>query len=185
MSISTAIAAVVLAFGVTTVAQPPVNPDAATLSEFTARVQEYMTLHRKLANETGPLDETRDPKKITDREIALGQRLRAARAQARRGEIFTPPVEALFKRLIRAEFARRTKPERANRREDQDELADFIPTVNQTYPSTQPLVTFPPGLLRALPKLPRELEYRLVQRYLILRDVEANVIVDVIPAVTP
>jgi hypothetical protein len=46
-------------------------------------------------------------------------------------------------------------------------------------------VTFPAGLLRVLPKLPRELEYRLVQRNLILRDIEANLIIDVIPLATP
>ena len=46
-------------------------------------------------------------------------------------------------------------------------------------------MTFPAGLLRVLPKLPRELEYRLVQRNLILRDIEANVIIDIIPAAMP
>ena len=180
--------AVLLVVGVTAgalVAQPPANPQAAALSEFNARLKEYMALHRKLAKETGEIDETKNPREITDREVALGKLIRAARAQARRGDIFTPAVEALFKQTIGDEFARRPARVRADRREDQDELADFTPMVNQVYPPTHPLVTFPAGLLRVLPKLPRELEYRLVQRNLILRDIEANLIVDFIPAATP
>lgn len=165
--------------------QPQTNPTAAALADFDARTKAYVTLHRKLANETGEIDETKNPRQITEREVALGKLIRAARAQARRGDIFTPAVEALFKRIIRDEFARRSPRVRTDRREDQDELADFTPTVNQVYPSTQPLVTFPAGLLRVLPKLPRELEYRLVQRNLILRDIEANLIIDFIPAATP
>lgn len=166
-------------------AQATPNPIAAAVAEFNARVTEYVAVHRKLANETGEIDETKNPRQITDREIALGKLIRAARAQARRGEIFTATVEVLFKQLIRDEYRRRSPRVRADRREDQDELANFTPMVNQVYPSTQPLVTFPAGLLRVLPKLPRELEYRLVQRNLILRDIEANLIVDVIPAATP
>lgn len=165
--------------------QPAANPSAVALTEFNARLQEYVALHRKLANETGEIDETKNPRQIADREAALGKLIRSARAQARRGDIFTPAVEALFKQIIRDESARRSPRVRADRREDQDELADFTPTVNQVYPPTQPLVTFPAGLLRVLPKLPRELEYRLVQRNLILRDLEANVIIDFIPAATP
>ena len=42
----------------------------------------------------------------------------------------------------------------------------------------------PPSLLLNLPKLPKELEYRFVGRELILRDIAANLIVDVIPEVT-
>ena len=164
--------------------QPKTNPTAATLADFDARVKAYVVLHRKLANETGEINETKSPRQITDREVALGKLIRAARAQARRGDIFQPPVEALFRQLIREESARRSPRVRADRKEDQDELADFMPAVNQVYPPTQPLVTFPAGLLRVLPKLPRELEYRLVQRNLILRDIEANLIIDFIPAAT-
>ena len=166
-------------------AQAQTNPTAAALADFDVRLKTYVALHRRLANETGEIDETKSPREITDREVALGKLIRTARAQARRGDIFISPVETLLKRLIREESARRSPRVRTDRKEDQDELADFTPTVNQVYPPTQPLVTFPAGLLRVLPKLPRELEYRLVQRNLILRDIEANLIIDFIPAATP
>lgn len=173
-----------ITFGSTGAGQTPANPIAEAWVEFDARVKEYLVLHQKLANETGAIDETKDPKQIADRERALGQAIRSARSQAKRGDLFTPAVEVRFKQVVAAESKRRSAGVRADRREDQDELADFTPTVNQVYPSNQPLVTFPAGLLRTLPKLPRELEYRFVQRNLILRDIEANLIIDFIPAAT-
>lgn len=166
-------------------AQTPVNPSAATVAEFNDRVNQYLALHRKLANETGEIDDTKRPAEITGREQALGKLIQSDRAMARQGDIFTPAVQALFRSVIKQEFSRRSAAMRQDRREDQDELADFTPAVNQIYPPTKPLVTFPAGLLRTLPKLPAELEYRLVQRNLILRDIEANLIVDFIPAATP
>jgi hypothetical protein len=50
--------------------------------------------------------------------------------------------------------------------------------VNAKYPDAAPLPTVPPNLLAALPKLPEDLEYRFINRDLILLDVHANVIVD-------
>ena len=57
--------------------------------------------------------------------------------------------------------------------------------VNTVYPTTIPLLTFPAALLQKLPDLPPELEYRIVGRHLILRDVKANLIVDVLRDVMP
>ena len=48
-----------------------------------------------------------------------------------------------------------------------------------------PLATFPATLLPLLPRLPEQLEYRVVQNYLVLRDIEANLILDVMPNAVP
>lgn len=175
----------ILAITVSACTQAPVKEPATPLDDFNERVKQYIALHRKLATETGEIDETKKPEEITLREQALGKLVRENRAGAQHGDIFTPAVETLFKGLIRQEFSSRTGAMRQDRKEDQDELADFTPAINQIYPPDKPLVTFPAGLLRTLPKLPVELEYRLVQRNLILRDIEANLIVDFIPAATP
>jgi hypothetical protein len=53
--------------------------------------------------------------------------------------------------------------------------------VNATYPPDTPLPTTPPQVLMNLPKLPEQLEYRIVGKNLIIRDVEANIIVDFVP----
>ena len=165
--------------------EAPIKEPTTPPDEFNDRIKQYMALHRKLANETGEIDDTKKPEEITLREQALGKLIRENRASAQPGDIFAPAIQTLFKSLIQQEFSSRTAAMRQDRKEDQDELADFTPTVNQTYPPDKPLVTFPAGLLRVLPKLPKELEYRLVQRNLILRDIEANLIVDFIPAATP
>ena len=39
----------------------------------------------------------------------------------------------------------------------------------------------PPQVLMNLPKLPPELEYRIINKNLIIRDVDANIIVDFVP----
>jgi hypothetical protein len=87
--------------------------------------------------------------------------------------------------MIKEEYSRRPPPVLDAREDTQDELPNFVPEVNQLYPTTYPLATFPPSLLPLLPRLPEQLEYRVVQQYLILRDVEANLIVDFMPNAMP
>ena len=53
--------------------------------------------------------------------------------------------------------------------------------VNARYPASEPLQTIPPNLLANLPQLPEDMEYRVVGKDLVLRDVDANIIVDFIP----
>ena len=57
--------------------------------------------------------------------------------------------------------------------------------VNAVYPASVPLQSTPPSLLLNLPKLPPEVDYRVVGDKLVLRDVEANLIVDFIPHAIP
>ncbi|HLY20154.1 MAG TPA: hypothetical protein VKR61_23160, partial [Bryobacteraceae bacterium] len=57
--------------------------------------------------------------------------------------------------------------------------------VDRSYPEGVPLQSTPPTILLNLPKLPSELEYRVVGRALVLLDVEANLIVDYIPDALP
>jgi len=62
-----------------------------------------------------------------------------------------------------------------------DEEAKVRLAVNARYPATEPLQTLPPNILANLPQLPEDMEYRVVGRALVLRDVDANIIVDFIP----
>ena len=61
----------------------------------------------------------------------------------------------------------------------------MTPTVHLRFPVAAPMATMPPSLLAALPPLPKGLEYRIVGEYLVLRDVEAALIIDFIPAAIP
>ena len=89
----------------------------------------------------------------------------------------------MIRHIVKADFAKRTP---AERKAFTVELPKGVKvTVNSMYPTTIPLVTFPAKLLKTLPDLPPELEYRIVNRDLILRDVEGNYVVDVMPDVFP
>lgn len=57
--------------------------------------------------------------------------------------------------------------------------------INQGYPEKVPLQSTPPTLLLNLPELPKGLEYRILDRELVLRDVSANIVVDYIPNAFP
>jgi hypothetical protein len=166
-------------------AKPAANPTDAVFAEFGKRVDSYMKLRKTLVDSVGELDPTRNQAEIAERAAKLANGIMAARAQAKPGDIFTPEVSALVATLIRQEYSRRPDSVRETREDQQDELPDFVPRVNTLYPTTYPLATFPATLLPLLPRLPEQLEYRVVQNYLVLRDVEANVILDVMPNAVP
>lgn len=161
------------------------NPVDPVFAEFGRRVDEYVRLHDAVADSVGVLDETASQSEIATRATALAQGIVAARPDARPGDIFTTEVAALFATLIREEYSRRPPAVRESREDAQEELPDFVPEVNQLYPTTYPLATFPATLLQVLPELRKEVEYRIVGHHLILRDVEANLIVDLMPNAVP
>lgn len=163
----------------------PINQTAPATAEFLKRVQDYASFQRQIVEKIGKLDPTKSPKEISGREKALGDAIRAARAGAKPGDVFAPEPARLLRVIIRNEFKQRGPIAIRNREDSQEELPNFTPTVNQIYPTTFPLATFPPGVLRQLPALPKPLEYRFVQNTLILRDSEANLIVDVLPEAAP
>lgn len=164
--------------------QPAQDDLRAALSDFNKRVGEYVDLHRRVGRPLGEADDTRKPAEITLREAALAQGIRMARTTAQPGDIFTAQTAGILKPAI-AQIYRRSPAVRDTAQDAEAELPDFTPVVNETYPPTHPLGTFPPTLFKVLPPLPEELEYRIVTHHLILRDVEANLIVDVLPNAIP
>jgi hypothetical protein len=164
---------------------PAADPTKAVFDDFAKRVDNYMKLRKTLTDSIGELDPTKSQAEITARANALANAIIAARAQAKPGDIFTPEVATILATLIKQEYSRRTEPVQETRDDQQEELPDFVPHVNQVYPTTYPLATFPPTLLPLLPPLPEQLEYRVAQHYLVLRDIEANVIIDVMPNAVP
>ncbi len=155
----------------------PGNPDSAILADFNARLDNYVKAQRALMKDV-PLKETKEPVDITTRQEVLAGQLKHIRSKAKQGDIFTLQVAALFKRLMYPEL------KGAEGRETKDEITQETPAVelkvNATYPSSQPLTTVPPNLLANLPQLPKDVEYRFVGKHLLLRDVDANIIVDYI-----
>jgi hypothetical protein len=160
-----------------------VNAQGAATLEFRKRIDAYVKLHNQAEGKVPDLRRTDDPKEISDREKALGQAIMTLRAGAQPGEIFAPEYEPYFVKIVQEDFKLRSA---ADRKALMNELPAKVKVdINTVYPTTLPLATFPPALLAKLPDLPPELEYRIVGRSLILRDVKANLIVDILRDVVP
>lgn len=162
--------------------QPNVNPDARTLQDFNKRIQAYMDVHERLEKKVPPLKTTEDPAKIKASQQGLAAAIKAERANAKQGEIFTPEIAALFRRLMYPEIKGEQGAETKKAMKEDAPAPKVVPIkVNAVYPDAAPLPSVPPNLLAQLPKLPEDLEYRVIGRDLILRDVHANLIIDFLP----
>ena len=168
-------------------AEDHANPDALVLADFQKRIDAYMAIHKAAAKDSLPIKETNNPAEIKAAQEALGVKIRAARSVAKPGDILTPEIRNKFRRLmypvVQGTAGRETKEELSEDVHEKDEgIPKKVPLkVNATYPEGNPLPTTPPNVLMNLPKLPEELEYRIIDKNLILRDVQANIIVDFIP----
>ena len=149
--------------------------DAQTLAEFRRRVQDYASLRSRLEQGLPPLVVTINPDDIERFEHSLARRIRRVR-EARRGQIFLPPMEGQLRRMLEVRADAATIAAIMD-----DGPAEFDVDVNDTYSKELALATMPVNLLLLLPDLPRDIEYRFVGRHFILRDARANIIIDEIP----
>lgn len=155
----------------------------AGIKAFQDRVAAYIALRSKVDDGIPKLTETSDPKKIAERERALGEALIKARTGVKPGEIFVAEFQPIMRKIVKEDFAKRTLAERKALIIELPKGMKIVP--NQVYPTTIPLATCPPNLLKALPDLPADIEYRIVYRHLILRDVKANYVIDIAQDVFP
>ncbi len=163
--------------------QPGTNAQAAATLQFQNQIKAYLKIHNEAESKVPSLKRTDDPQEIADRETALARAIQTLRAQAQIGEVFAPEYQPYFIKIVQDDFATRSA---VDRKAIIDELPKNLKVdINTVYPTSLALATFPAGLLRKLPDLPPELEYRLVGRSLILRDVKANLIVDILRDVVP
>ena len=162
---------------------PNVNADAKVIADFTKRVQQYHDLRDKVDEGAARQKQTKEPEKLVAEKKALADRVIAARAGAKPGDIFTPDVQPVFKRLLKPVMKGTDGAE--NKTTIKEESPAIAIKVNAPYPEKQPLSTVPPDVLKQLPQLPKDLEYRFVQKHLILFDARANLIVDVLPNAIP
>jgi hypothetical protein len=156
------------------------NPDALVLADFKKRIDAYLELHGDVDKGTAEAKETNHPSEIRSAQQTLAKRIRAARANAKHGDIFTPEIRTAFRRLMYPETVG-TSGRRTKEAIEEDAPAAVPLKVNAQYPEGAALPTVPGNLLANLPQLPEDLEYRIVDKHLILRDVDANLIVDYIP----
>jgi hypothetical protein len=153
---------------------------AAAIQAFTDRIESYASLRDRLEEPLPSLQSKRDTWSgfLTKRYLASA--IRTARARAQQGDIFTPAVTRIF--LER--FAEMTSAR------DEEGLLDgfdigplvpgMMPAVNDSFPVVE-LRELPAVLLKRLPPLPRDINYRMVGPHLILWDADAEIVIDVLP----
>jgi hypothetical protein len=175
----------VLALAMAARPQQPVNQGSLVLEDFHKRVADYVELHKTARSEVHGLKPTKSPEEIAHYEHRLAARIKELRRGATEGAIFTPEICNEFRRLIRIAM----QGSAAKRVEESLNHAEpvHLPQlrIDSAYPEGIPLQSTPPSVLMNLPPLPQEVEYRVVGHDLALRDVDANLIVDVMRNVVP
>ncbi len=78
-----------------------VNPDAGLVAEFTKKVDAYVKIRNDAAGAAPDLKRTEKPGEIAVAEKSMAQGVRGARATAKRGDLFTPATEAMFRQVLR------------------------------------------------------------------------------------
>src|SRR6266480_4285006 len=81
-------------------ATEPVNARAAAIDDFNKRVKDYVDLHKKAESGLPPLKKTANHEEIKAAERALADAIRAARANARQGDIFTPEATPILREMV-------------------------------------------------------------------------------------
>jgi len=151
------------------------------LARFHRAVNEYVSLHRDLERSLPALRITEDARQICEAVEALASAVRAARPGARAGDFFDAEIGALIRTRIKDVLWE-------NGDLVTDVLADIEeevpldaprPVVNGSFPWTRGSM-MPPDILGVLPPLPEELQYRLVGRDLVLIDLHADLVIDIL-----
>lgn len=161
-------------------AAPRTGDEQRLIDDFKKRVDHYEDVSSKLEKEVYPPSSELDPNTIHARQKELAARIVKALPEWKQGAIFTPGISALFKKRI-AEVV--NGPDGANIKGAifDDAPGDMTVKVFTEYPAGVPIATLPAQMLKLFPALPKELEYRFLGPNLILMDIAAFLIVDVIP----
>jgi hypothetical protein len=159
--------------------------DARAIARFETAVNDYTSLHQRLERAWPPLWFISDLEQVESVAKEFRAVLRDARPQATRGGFFTPDVADLFRFRMAG-----TVREQNLDLEAMTSLADEAGTESSWPPAiNEPLPWAGAGTLspvfEALPVLPLELEYRLVGRDLVLLDVHANMVIDILDLAVP
>jgi hypothetical protein len=164
-------------------AQAP-NPDAQALAELDKRIAAYLAIHQKHEDSLPQLSKEATPEQINTHQRRLATLIQKTRANAQVGDIFTRESRAFIRRVLARVFG---GPSGAQMKAS---IMDENPgplrlRVNGRYPDAIPLTSVPPEVIKALPHLPEELEFRFIGQRLILLDVHAHTIVDYVEDALP
>jgi hypothetical protein len=159
--------------------------DAAAFAEFKKEVDGYIALRRKVTSSVPALPTQAAPDAVRAHEVALQNLIVGARPTAKEGDVFVSRVRPLLRGICRQILSGPEGRERLAQIREEPVQPTFRARVNERYPDQVPLSAVPYPLLKALPRLPDELEYRFLGNDLVLLDIYARLIVDVMRDALP
>jgi hypothetical protein len=162
---------------------PNANPQAAALAEFQSRLQGYIALRANLSGKLKPLSPTADSAELAARQDTLAAAIRDARKGAKPGDMIPTQVASQIRNAVAEDFRHRNPD--TKRAVFNEVPAGVRPVINKAVPDTAALATVPPLLLNNLPRLPDNLQYRFMERHIILMDGDTRLIVDYLLNVLP
>jgi hypothetical protein len=158
--------------------RPAVTAAPAATAAFEAQVKEYLALHRKLEAQLPKLSKETTPEVIDKNQRALAALVQGARPNATQGDFFTPEMQAYLRDVFDQVFVGTDGKNVLGSIMDENPGVPAQLVVNERYPDNVPLSTMPPEVLKVLPKLEEDMEYRFVGRRLVLLDSHAHLILD-------
>ncbi len=160
---------------------PPAETPA--VRQFTETTRAYAWLHRRIENNLAPLEVNANPETIHRLVQQMAAAIRAARPDARQGEFFTDALAVELRlRIADALAANDLTAWDVHAVEGAEGIDPAMAslTVNGPFPWIYASAMF--SCVRdALPELPPELQYRIVGSTLVLIDVHAGLILDLMP----
>jgi hypothetical protein len=156
-------------------------------AHFQSAVAGYMTLREAVERTLPPQEVSPDPDEIFLAVDALAAAIRAARPSAKEGDIFDAEAAPLLRRQIRKTLREpdcQAADVQAAKGDDDERLALSRPLVHDQF--DWGAGSFMAGcILGALPELPEGLQFRFVERDLVLVDIDADLVIDVLPDALP
>ena len=148
--------------------------------EFERRVAAYMRLHEETEAGVPSLRTGSTGQEIGDAVEAMANGMRAARADAKTGEIITAEIADFFRTNISIALLRKgiAAGNLAVAINDERPCTTIVLAVNERFVF---FAMTPPLILSVLPTLPGELQYRFVGSSLVLVDTHSTLIVDILP----
>ncbi|MEY4635452.1 MAG: hypothetical protein RJA55_1250 [Acidobacteriota bacterium] len=177
MKIIITLAAVALAAAL---GQPLIDRDGVL--SFARATEDYAFMHRRLERRLPAMEVNAKPETIRQAIDAMAAAVHAARPDARQGDFFNPRVQAAIRvRIARALQIHGLTPAdvRAAELADGIDPAGVTLHINGAFPWAIGTAMVP-CILEALPPLPPELQYRMVGRDLVLIDVHASLVIDIL-----
>jgi hypothetical protein len=157
---------------------PQMLPETRAIVEFERAADDYAFMHRRIERRQPPIEVTADVDALRRSIASMAEAIRVARPNAREGDLFAAPVRPILRaRIVKAMRLHDVTVAALNEEAADAPLADLA--VNGDMPWRQ-TGSMPPCVLEVLPPLPPELQYRFVGADLVLVDVHASLIVDIL-----